>query len=66
MQGRAGRHSSFLSPEQVIDRIKALVMSGDGASLADYIGGETAQTRIDVAHEVCLRGYMFDKLPGNP
>ena len=41
-------------------------MSGDGAGLADCIGAEAAQTRIDVAHEVCLRGYMFDKLSGNP
>lgn len=42
-------------PDQVITRIKAIVMSKDEAGLADYLSGEATQTLIDVTQEVCLR-----------
>ena len=53
VQDLAGRHSCL--PEKVIARIKAIIISQDEASLAECLSGESAQTLIDVVHEVCLR-----------
>jgi hypothetical protein len=40
--------------EQVVTRVKAIIMRDDEAKLADYPSGEVAQTLIDMIHEVCL------------